>query len=59
MALVSKSSSTHDWVTKATAALPPAVAKEGADVEGQESQPNGSARHQVMKAKLTRVIDWK
>ena len=48
---------THQRVAEAAATLSPAVAEEGADVEGQEDDPHGRPDHQILEPELARVGD--
>ena len=52
---VNDGSAEDNGVTAATAALAPAVAKEGGDPEGQKAEPDSRAGHQVVEAVLARV----
>ena len=45
----------YNGVTAATAALAPAVAKEGGDPEGEKAEPDCRTGHQVVEAVLARV----
>ena len=52
---VDDGSTEDDGITAATAALAPAVAKEGGDPEGKKAEPDSRAGHQVVEAVLARV----
>ena len=52
---VDDGSAEDDGITAATAALAPAVAKEGGDPEGKKAEPDSRAGHQVVEAVLARV----
>ena len=45
----------NNGIAAATAALAPAVAKEGSDPEGEKAEPDSRAGHQVVEAVLARV----
>lgn len=49
---------TYNWVTETAATLSPAVAKKGAQVEGQKGDPDRGPGHQVVKAELAWIRNY-
>ena len=50
---------TYNRVTEAATALSVEVSKEGEDIEGEECEPDGGARHEVLEPKLTGISNCK